>query len=187
MKTLYQSQIEELLLSTGRDGIRPLLTWMEMNGFFHSPASTENSKHLAHAGGLAIHSLNVYKNAVKIAQALGYWEKHENSIIIASILHDLGKTGQYGKNYYIDNVLKGGDVSKAKPYKINDQLLPIVHEIRSVSIAQRFIELTEEEQFAILYHNGMYSNLRWELSGNETELYMVLHWADMWASRVTER
>ena len=28
--------------------------------------------------------------------------------------------------------------------------------------------------------------MRYELVGHETPLYMILHWADMWASRVIE-
>ena len=49
------------------------------------------------------------------------------------------------------------------------------------------IELTEEEEFAILYHNGLYSELKYSYSGKETPLSMVLHFADLWASRVTEK
>ena len=60
------------------------------------------------------------------------------------------------------------------------------HEIRSLSIIDRHIDLTEKEQFAILYHNGMYGDLKYQLSGKETPLYMLLHFADMWCSRVTE-
>ena len=60
------------------------------------------------------------------------------------------------------------------------------HEVRSVAIASRFIELTEEEQLAILWHNGLYGPFKYEIQGNETPLYMLLHFADLWAARVTE-
>ena len=53
-------------------------------------------------------------------------------------------------------------------------------------IAERFIELTEEEETAILWHNGLYGQFKYDIPGKETKLYMALHWADMWASRVTE-
>ena len=46
--------------------------------------------------------------------------------------------------------------------------------------------LTEEEETAILWHNGLYGQFKYDIPGKETKLYMVLHWADMWASRVTE-
>jgi 23S rRNA maturation-related 3'-5' exoribonuclease YhaM len=62
----------------------------------------------------------------------------------------------------------------------------VPHEIRALSIISKFINLTEEEQFAILYHNGMYGDLKYQINGKETPLYMLLHFADMWASRVVE-
>ena len=77
--------------------------------------------------------------------------------------------------------------SNAKPYITNAELLNVPHEIRSLSIVDRYIDLTEDEQFAILYHNGLYGDLRYQINGKETPLYMLLHFADMWASRVVER
>jgi hypothetical protein len=50
-----------------------------------------------------------------------------------------------------------------------------------------FIDLTEEEQHAILFHNGLYTPLGRELTGNETPLSMLVHFSDMWASRVVEQ
>ena len=60
------------------------------------------------------------------------------------------------------------------------------HEIRSVAIATMYIDLTEEEQHASLYHNGLYGPLKYEIQGSETPLYMIIHFADLWASRVVE-
>ena len=114
------------------------------------------------------------------------YNKIQNSVVIAAALHDLGKCGQFGKPNYVPNVLKSGKASDSKPFKTNPDLLYVDHEIRSVAIAQMFIDLTEEEQFAILYHNGLYGPLKYSLQGKETPLYMIIHWADMWASRVVE-
>lgn len=111
----------------------------------------------------------------------------QDSVIISAALHDLGKMGQFGKAEYIDNILASGKQSGAKPYKRNSELINVPHEIRSVAIASMFIDLTEEEQHAILYHNGLYGPLKYEIQGNETPLYMIIHFADMWASRVTEK
>ena len=65
-------------------------------------------------------------------------------------------------------------------------MLNIPHDVRSIAILSKFIDLTEEEQFAILYHNGLYGDLKYQISGKETELYMLLHFADLWVSRVVE-
>lgn len=180
-------QIIRLLKETKREGIENLIEWMEENGFFFAPCSTQF--HLANAGGLAEHSLNVYKKAHELALA---WHPSVKdvpieSVVICTLLHDLGKCGQFGKPEYTINLLKSGKVSESKPYERNKELLPVDHEVRSVAIASRFIELTEEEQHAILNHNGLYGAFKYSLQGNETPLQMIVHFADMWASRVVEK
>lgn len=190
---VLKKTIIELLRSTEREGIENLITWMEGNGFFTAPCST--SHHLCKEGGLAEHSLNVYKRMKQLyITFLGLDEtaKNINTIIVCSLLHDIGKCGQFGKPYYVENYLSKTDKdgnpirSTAKPYVTNAELFNVPHEIRSLSIVDRHIDLTEEEQFAILYHNGLYGDLRYQINGKETKLYMLLHFADMWASRVDE-
>lgn len=179
-----KEQITALLYGTGRPGIEWLVEWMDKNGFFEAPCSTQF--HLADKGGLAKHSLNVYENAVHLAVAFGA-DVNSDSLILATLLHDLGKAGQFGKPEYKPNYLKNGDLSKAKPWEKNKELLPVDHEVRSIAIASQFIQLTEDEQFAILMHNGLYGTFRYGLQGNETQLYMLVHFADLWCSRVTEQ
>lgn len=188
-----RESIEGLLRSTEREGIENLLTWMRNNGFYESPCSTQY--HLAKNGGLAEHSMNVFSIAETLRATL-YPELSSDSVIICSLLHDLGKTGQFGKLGYIPNMLKGRSTkanpspepyqSKDRPYKSNPELLYVDHEIRSIQIAGKYIELTEDENWAILMHNGMYGNFKYQIQGKETPLYLILHMADMWASRVTE-
>lgn len=180
--------VVDSLMSTKREGMEDLIAYMEDCGFFTAPCSGGN--HLACEFGLVHHTRNVMELAEKLGVAwlggAGYNEIQEH-VIIATALHDLGKMGQFEKPNYIPNELKGGKVSDSKPFKTNPDLLYIDHEIRSIAIASMFIDLTEEEQFAILYHNGMYGPLKYSLSGKETPLYMIVHFADMWASRVTEK
>ena len=102
-------------------------------------------------------------------------------------MHDLGKMGDHGKANYVNNILKDGKQSSAKPYSTNKDLIYLAHEIRSALIAERFIQLTEEEETAILWHNGLYGQFKYDIPGKETPLYMVLHFSDMWASRVIEK
>ena len=179
-----KAKIEKYLLSTEREGMKNLLSWMDTNGFYKAPCST--SHHLAKSQGLAEHSLNVLDICVKAASYFAP-EIPEKSIIICSLLHDLGKCGDRGKALYLPNILKNGKPSEAKPYETNKDLFPIDHEVRSVNIAGRFIELTEDEEAAILWHNGLYGNFKYQIQGRETPLYLLLHFADMWASRVLEK
>ena len=175
------------LLATKREGMDGLIEYMEECGFFNAPCSGGN--HLACEFGLLHHTRHVMEIAERMGVSLlggAEYNKIQNSVIIAAALHDLGKMGQFEKPNYVPNILKGGKSSEAKPFKTNPDLLNVPHEVRSVVIASMFIDLTEEEQHAILYHNGLYGPLKYEIQGNETPLYMIIHWADMWASRVIE-
>lgn len=114
-----KEEIIQLLKSTDREGIEHFLDCMDIDGFFKAPCSGGN--HLCKEGGLAEHSLNVCKIAIKLAETLDY--KNVESVIISSLLHDYGKVGDYGKQYYVENVLKSGKLSAAKPYKRNTTIL----------------------------------------------------------------
>jgi 23S rRNA maturation-related 3'-5' exoribonuclease YhaM len=182
-----KEKIIDLLRSTERPGIEKLIEYMENNGFYSAPCS--GAYHLCKEGGLAEHSLNVYEFGHGLLlsgiQDFGF-NKNIDSWIIVSFLHDLGKMGQYNKPNYVPNYLKDGKQSPAKPFETNKSLLPVPHEIRSIHIASQFIELTEDEAFAILHHNGMYGDLKYQLQGKETPLQQILHFADMYCSRFIE-
>lgn len=183
-----KNKIIELLRSTERPGIENLIHHMEEIGFFTTPCSTQY--HLCKEGGLAEHSLNVSQQMHEF-----YWTIDNNiadtiddkSIIVVALLHDIGKSTYRGKPNYIPNILKStGKKSEAKPYESNKDRLYIPHEIVSLQIISKYIELTEEEEFAILYHNGMYVPSGRDINGKERPLQLLLHFADMWCSRFVE-
>ncbi len=166
-------------------GIDNLIKYMEDADFFGAPCSTQY--HNAFNGGLAEHSLNVYDIMFPLAIELGLSKiVPEKSVIIASLLHDIGKANYRGKENYTPYFLKSGQLSTSKPYITNPDRLYIPHEVVSVIIASQFIELTEEEEFAILYHNGMYVSSGRDINGKERPLQLLLHFADMWCSRFIE-
>ena len=193
-----REEILNLLMVTKRPGMDKLCEKLDKIGFFTAPCS--GSYHLAKEGGLAEHSLNVYKIMradAALKMPYSYRNKNHDSIIICSLLHDVGKCGDYGKPNYVPNMIKDGRPTKAdpvqkykqsesKPYETNKDLSPIDHEIRSVKIVSKYIDLTEDEELAILWHNGLYGNFKYQIQSHETPLYLLLHSADMWASRVTE-
>lgn len=178
--------IIESLKSIKREGMDDLIAYMDDCGFFDAPCST--TYHLCSEGGLAKHTRNVMEIAEKVGVSLcggKEYNKIHDTVVLSAALHDLGKMGQFDKPLYIPNLLKNGELG-SKPYKSNPDLLNIPHEVRSVAIASMFIDLTEEEQFAILYHNGLYGDFKYEISGKETPLYLLIHFADLWCSRVIE-
>lgn len=183
-----KEEIIELLKKVQRQGIDDLIIEMQEIGFFDVPAS--GGHHSNGSGGLAQHSLNVLHIAEKMGVSLlggdGY-NAIQPSVIIVTLLHDLGKCGDYGKQLYIPNILKSGKQSEAKPWKRNPELTNIPHGVRSAIIAERWVDLTEDEEYAICYHDGLYepSNVA-VIKQHETPLLMILHWSDMWCSRVIE-
>ena len=97
-----KNAIEHLLKTTNREGMDSLISWMNENGFFKAPCST--SHHLCVEGGLAEHSLNVYRSMILLSKTLlgeDLEDKITDSIIICSLLHDIGKVGQFRKSYYM--------------------------------------------------------------------------------------
>ena len=190
--------IRRTLKATRRPGIMDLLNHMDEIGFFTAPASGGN--HLCCEGGLVVHTANVMKMAEKLGKALlgpEEFKNQRNSIRIISGLHDLGKAGAWNKVYYAENMIKDGRPTKAqpeqrykrsdvKPFEVNRGLVHIDHPMLSVKEADLYIELTEEEYFAILYHDGMYGSLAYYLKGHERPLQTLLHFADYWSAQFEE-
>jgi len=182
-----REEIIAALRDTERKGVDDLIAYMDEAGFFEAPCSTQY--HLSCEGGLAQHSLHVCNTIIGLARQLCITEfPRYHTLVIVGLLHDLGKVGDRYKPMYVENVLKKtGKRSESKPYVSNPDLLYIPHEVRSIAIAERFISLTEEEEHAILFHNGMYSELKYSYQGKEQMLDLLLHFADMWCSRITEK
>lgn len=187
MDNSIKDSIIKLLRSTERPGIENLISYMENESdFFAAPASTHY--HGCKEGALAEHSLVVwdFMQSIYSSGAISLFTGDTNSMIIVSLLHDLGKATYHGKPNYVPNYLKGGKISEAKPYEVNKDRLSIPHELASIQIASRFIELTEEEEFAIFFHNGLYVGSGRDVNGKERPLQLLLHFCDMWASRFIE-
>ena len=183
-----KEEIEAMLLETGREGVEDLIAYLDDIGFYTSPASTRF--HGAESGALAKHSINVMDCARSLAIAWcgkKWYAANQSSITICALLHDLGKAGQFGKPLYVENILKSGKPSDTQPFKTNDDLMTLPHEVVSVIEATKFIDLTEDEQRAIAWHNGLYGIFKYDIQGKENELYMIIHFADMWASRIIEK
>lgn len=53
-------------------------------------------------------------------------------------------------------------------------------------MAARYIDLTEEEEHAIFYHDGAYGSLAYDLKGHEEPVQTIIHFADFWAAQFLE-
>lgn len=141
-----REEIIHLLRCTGREGIDPVIEYLEANNYFTYAAS--KARHDSFYGGLAYHSLIVYREAMRIYEA----EKdtkaknvNPKSIIITTLLHDLCKLNRYpcmpGK----------------KPQKVEYDRAKGHGRISVVNIESIGFKLTDEEALAIRWHMSCYT------------------------------
>lgn len=179
--------IVELLSKVKRAGIETLIEWLDKNDYFTAPASTRF--HSNYEGGLAAHSLNVYKVLDKKREQYPELGLSEESAIICGLLHDLCKV-----NFYtVSTRNKKNDVTgkweKVPFYAVDDQV-PLGHGEKSIIILSSFIKLTLDEMYAIRAHMGGYEpQQNWNtVSGcwNKCKWAVLLHSADLEASYIYE-
>ncbi len=142
-----RKEVVSLLNKVSRDGIEGLIEFLEKTDFFIAPASTKF--HNNFEGGLAEHSLNVYKEL----KALTNGEWPEETIIIVGILHDICKVNNY-KVEMRNKKNPDTGVWFQEPYYTTEDLMPLGHGEKSVMLISEFIKLTKEELYSIRWHMG---------------------------------
>lgn len=184
-----QNRFDELLLSTNRDGMESLLSWLhDETDFYTAPAST--NKHGAVIGGLIRHSLSVYKYMLNFCKPLEN-QLPDDSIIISALLHDICKVNFYTRK--VRNVKIPGERrwEEEESFAIEDQF-PLGHGEKSVFLAMRYIALTDDEALAIRWHMGGFDDAaRAYISGrtlsnafDRSKLTVALHVADLYVANM---
>lgn len=194
-----------LILSINREGaeLEKLVNKLNNSDFFYAPASTEY--HCGYEGGLCEHSLNVYRNLVRLCESQSNLDEScydPETLKIVALLHDISKMNiyeKYAKNtkVYSENGSKYDELGKfdwvsSLEYKVKkDKFVYGNHEETSEYIARQFIPLTLDESVAIMHHMGGRS---WDSSQDNISLVfgqyplsLMLHMADMCATFIDER
>ena len=152
-----------ILEATKRKGISEVVAYLEKAGFFVAPASV--NRHLSHDGGLLEHSLNVYRAALALRRQILELKPEleprlpEESIAIATLLHDVCKANIYRK---ITKFRKDdqGRWEQYDGYDADYTRFPFGHGEKSVVMLLRLgLKLTNDELLAIRWHMGA-----WDLS-----------------------
>ena len=153
----------QLLQSPGREGIEPVLSYLDKAGFFSAPASAK--RHLNYEGGLMEHSMNVCRVALALRKQMVALKPElaeklsEESVIISALLHDVCKTTLYRKvqKYRKDEY---GRWETYDAYESDSSRFPVGHGEKSViMLLQLGLKLKKEEIVAIRWHMGA-----WDLS-----------------------
>ena len=139
-----------------REGADKFLDYLQnKSDFFIAPASTRF--HGSYAGGLAQHSINVYRclraylDRKRVQEEYGMHYSDE-TVALVSLLHDVCKIGCYKAG--TRNVKDENGVWQKVPIYNFDDPLPYGHGEKSVYILSGFMRLSREEAFAIRFHMG---------------------------------
>lgn len=183
----------EALRATKREGIEKLITWLNQEtDFFTAPASTKF--HGAYPLGLMEHSITVCKELTALSKRYCPNSPPE-SVLIVSLLHDLCKANFYKIGYRNKKDEVTGRWEKVEVYEVEDKQ-PFGHGEKSVILAQRFIQLSDEEIAAIRWHMGGYDDsARGGFSSGSAisaayekyPLAVALHMADLAASFIQKK
>ncbi len=184
LRTAFETQLR----ATDREGVEELIEWLSSEtDFFIAPASA--SKHGAVAGGLLKHCVYVLKYLRNFVKPLGDGIP-DDSAVLAALLHDLCKA-----NFYTIRTrnVKVGDRQweEHEYYAIEDQL-PLGHGEKSAMLAQRFIELTDDELMAIRWHMGGFDDAARQYAGGQAlaaafdrcKLAVAMNVADMYVANI---
>lgn len=167
-----------------RDGVDELLKWLEESDFYYAPAS--KSYHGDYRGGLLEHSLNVYDEMRRLLAIYPEIKVTDESVIIASLFHDLCKANFYAveqRNRKNDK----GMWEKYDVYTIKERFCFGGHGSKSVFLVNHFIKLTPEEAVAINCHMSCWDGNK--DVGNAFEQFpfaWLLHVADESATYIKE-
>ena len=189
----------ELLRSTGREGVEGVIEDLEEQGFFTAPASAGH--HLNTEGGLVEHSLNTAKAALAVWEGMKQLdatletEVTRDSVIIASLLHDVCKSDIYFRSIK-KRKNRLGQWEDCEGYKVSYKDFPMGHGEKSVILLLcSGLDLSDEEMLAIRWHMGA-----WGINMNSYEdercydtaralypLVSIIQTADGLAAAILER
>jgi len=203
----------DILKSIKRDGcdIDGLISYLDELGFFKAPAS--GKYHCSFAGGLCLHSLNVYHALKDIVKTFGNDAYNEDTLIIVGLLHDVIRANlfeeytknekvysNYGKKSekYVDpitgkEITKYFDWQTSVSYKAKDAEDRMTFGSRgfaSYYIISQFLPLSQEETITIVNQYSAFDD-----SNNEDisailskyNLSVYLHTADTIATYCIEK
>lgn len=166
-----------------------LISFMENETtWLTAPASTKY--HLCKESGLLEHCVNVAESMLKIREALAP-DISAESCVIVSLVHDLGKVGMPGNPQYLINEptdkQQQSGYKPDPPYRFNKNLTYLSVPVRSLYLASKHIDLTEQEVQAIVYHDGQYVEDNRSVATHEEPLTLLLQYADSWSGFVLEK
>ena len=161
-----------------------------------APASGRAHFHSAYIGGYMDHVMNVCRNSIgqmnQFKNNGGIIDFEVEELLFAALHHDLGKLGDLGKPYYVEQESDWHRKNQGSLFKQNPEInyFDVTH--RALWLLQEYgIKYTQKEMLGIMLADGLYNkgNEKYFISYDEnfqlkTELPYLLHWADHMSCRI---
>lgn len=152
-----------------------MIDWLRTTDFYKAPASTQY--HESFVGGLIVHSLKVYNEAMWLLRLPKFKEVPIASVAFVALVHDWCKIGIYES--YQRNVKNEttGQWEKVDSFKRNLTGLTLGHGTTSLFLASKYTNLTDDEAAAIRWHMNTWNICDAEINELQrcNEIYPLVH------------
>lgn len=143
-----------------------------------APGHDRNNKHAAAPGGLVRRSLQTFMNARELCKLPAFSDKEISieSVIVTSLLHDIGRIGDDVGDYYLPQT-SSWHVERGNLYVYNPDIRRMTHPHRGLYLLQaEGVCLTQDEWMAIVSQPSAYEEGKFYV-GHDTPLMALLHTA----------
>ncbi len=145
----------EEVKSDGSNGFAKMLDWLRTTDCYTCPASTQY--HESFPGGLLIHSINVYNEALLLQKSAQFHSVNITTLSYVALVHDWCKIGFYESYHRNVKNEATGQWEQVTAYKYSLRGVPLGHGATSMFYASKFFNLSTEAALAIRWHMGEYN------------------------------
>lgn len=166
-----------LKVETRRPSLEPFLE-KYADRIATAPGHDRNNRHAATPGGLVKRCLQTFANARDLCKLPAFAEKELDieSVIVVSMLHDIGRIGDDTGDFYIPQT-SSWHIERGNLYTHNPDLRRMTHPHRGLYLLQaEGVTLTQDEWMTIVSQPNLYDDGKF-YSGHDIPLMALLHTA----------
>lgn len=166
---------DEKITADSQPGYVKMIDWLRSTDFYRAPASS--IYHDSYVGGLLVHTLKVYNEAILLRQSRRFKTILPSSIALVTLTHDWCKINAYES--YKRNVKndKTGQWEAVDAFRKSGKEFPLGHGATSMFMASKYFDLTNEQALAIRWHQGRWNCCESEMNELQkaNEMYPLVH------------